>query len=188
MSHLPLIEKLDLSECPLITDAGVAALAASAQARHRLLALNLARCRRLTDASLLLLAGCPTLQLLDLRSCEAVSLDACQRFLKGETPAGSTEDISSGGSPVGLTENYGSSSLVVVEDSPLSAHSAESSTGSPATPPTNPPISVPVPTLPIANSSSTSRLVSHKKKILHSCRGHWQMAEERYFVKRPPVS
>lgn len=186
VSHLPLIEKLDLSECPLITDAGVAALAASAQARHRLLALNLARCRRLTDASLRLLAGCPTLQLLDLRSCEAVSLDACQRFLKGETPAGSTEDIFSGGSPVGLTENYGSSSLVVVEDSPLSAHSAESSTGSPATPPTNPPISVPTP-LPTANSS-TSRLVSHKKKILHSCRGHWQMAEERYFVKRPPVS
>ena len=78
IQHLPFVESIDLSECSLITDAGIAALSISKS--DRLIKLNVSRCSRITDASLKLLKSCKALIQLDMRECELISLGACERF------------------------------------------------------------------------------------------------------------
>lgn len=154
IQNLPLIERIDLSECPLITDSGIAALAISKA--DRLVGLNLSHCSKITDASLKLLKNCKTLERLDMRHCESISLEACERFLR----SGDSNSTPTTGDTSGHSSN--SNGTVSSPSKPSNGHGSPLSESPPGI---------------------GGKLVNHKKKILHSCRD-WQMTEERFFVKK----
>nr|XP_015201694.1 PREDICTED: F-box/LRR-repeat protein 19-like [Lepisosteus oculatus] len=79
--YLPHLTKLDLSQCPQVTDQAVHTLTApTSPLRDTLTHVNLSGCARVTDQSLALLRRCPSLCRVDLRSCRLVSPDACQHW------------------------------------------------------------------------------------------------------------
>lgn len=77
--NLPRIKKIDVSECHLITDSGIASLAISKW--DNLAELYLSGCSKITDASLKLLKNCQTLEKLDIRNCASISEKACEKFV-----------------------------------------------------------------------------------------------------------
>lgn len=77
--NLPCIKKIDVSECHLITDSGIASLAISKW--DNLAELYLAGCSKITDTSLKLLKNCQTLEKLDIRNCASISEKACEKFI-----------------------------------------------------------------------------------------------------------
>lgn len=79
--HLPNLEKLDLSSCGRVSDAGVAQLSTPpAPTVHNLASLDLSNCKLLTEASLDHLSRCKVLKRLDLRHTTQVSTQAIIKF------------------------------------------------------------------------------------------------------------
>lgn len=80
MQNIINLERLNMSYSALVTDSGVATLVTAKG--DQICELNLAGCQRITDASLRLLQTARALKSLDLRKCEGISPEACQRFVK----------------------------------------------------------------------------------------------------------
>ncbi|XP_078081249.1 lysine-specific demethylase 2B-like isoform X3 [Mustelus asterias] len=82
--HMPMLNKLDLSQCNHVTDQSIALLTApGSSTRETLSEINLSGCHRLTDQCLLLLKHCPNLTRIDLRNCKLISPQACQQLMEG---------------------------------------------------------------------------------------------------------
>uniref|UniRef100_UPI00398EF429 lysine-specific demethylase 2B-like isoform X2 n=1 Tax=Pristiophorus japonicus TaxID=55135 RepID=UPI00398EF429 len=82
--HMPMLNKLDLSQCNHVTDQSIALLtAAGSSVRETLTEINLSGCHRITDQCLLLLKHCPNLTRIDLRNCKLISPQACQQLVEG---------------------------------------------------------------------------------------------------------
>ncbi|XP_067864103.1 lysine-specific demethylase 2B-like isoform X2 [Heptranchias perlo] len=82
--HMPMLNKLDLSQCNHVTDQSITLLtAAGSSTRETLTEINLSGCHRITDQCLLLLKHCPNLTRIDLRNCKLISPNACQQFVEG---------------------------------------------------------------------------------------------------------
>ena len=79
MQTLPFLEKLDISDCPLISDNALSTIVLSKG--DRLVELYLSNCDQISDASLRLLKNCKSLEVLDLRNCSRISSDACEKFI-----------------------------------------------------------------------------------------------------------
>ena len=77
--NLPLIKKIDISECHLITDSGIASLVIAKS--DKLTELYMTGCSKITDLSLKLLHTCHTLRKLDIRDCHSITDEGCERFL-----------------------------------------------------------------------------------------------------------
>ncbi|XP_051891245.1 lysine-specific demethylase 2B-like isoform X4 [Pristis pectinata] len=84
--YMPMLNKLDLSQCNHVTDQSIALLtAAGSSTRETLTEINLSGCHRITDQCLLLLQHCPNLNRIDLRNCKLISSQACQQLVEGLT-------------------------------------------------------------------------------------------------------
>ncbi|XP_042194699.1 lysine-specific demethylase 2B isoform X2 [Callorhinchus milii] len=82
--HMPVLNKLDLSQCSHVTDQSIALLTtAGSSTRETLTEISLAGCHRITDQCLLLLKHCPNLVRIDLRNCRLIAPKACQQFVDG---------------------------------------------------------------------------------------------------------
>ncbi|XP_072325354.1 lysine-specific demethylase 2B-like isoform X3 [Scyliorhinus torazame] len=82
--HMPMLNKLDLSQCNHVTDQSIALLTApGSSTRETLSEINLSGCHRITDQCLLLLKHCPNLTRIDLRNCKLISPQACQQLVEG---------------------------------------------------------------------------------------------------------
>ncbi|XP_072909851.1 lysine-specific demethylase 2B-like isoform X5 [Hemitrygon akajei] len=82
--YMPMLNKLDLSQCNHVTDQSIALLtAAGSSTRETLTEINLSGCHRITDQCLLLLQHCPNLNRIDLRNCKLISPQACQQLVEG---------------------------------------------------------------------------------------------------------
>nr|XP_015209467.1 PREDICTED: lysine-specific demethylase 2A [Lepisosteus oculatus] len=80
--HMPLLSRLDLSHCRLITDQSVNLLTAvGSSTRNTLTEINLGGCNKLTDDCLVFLKRVSCLSLLDLRGCKGISRRACEAFI-----------------------------------------------------------------------------------------------------------
>ncbi|OTF72423.1 hypothetical protein BLA29_004777 [Euroglyphus maynei] len=77
--NLPLIRKIDLSECHLITDSGIASLVIAKS--DKLTELYMSGCSKITDVSLKLLRTCYSLEKLDVRQCQSITDEGCEKFL-----------------------------------------------------------------------------------------------------------
>ena len=97
MQTLPFLEKLDISDCPLITDNAISAIVLSKG--DRLVELYLSNCDQISDASLRLLRNCKSLEVLDLRKCSRISSEACEKFIKEDDSNGEQPSQSSDNSP-----------------------------------------------------------------------------------------
>lgn len=81
--HLSFIEKLNLSSCGRITDAGVAQLTSPPAATiNTLVSLNLSDCRLVSDTSLDYLIKCQALKFLDLRNSTQITRQKVSCFPK----------------------------------------------------------------------------------------------------------
>ena len=80
MQTLSFLEKLDISDCPLITDNAISTIILSKG--DRLVELYLSNCDQISDASLRLFKNCKSLEVLDLRNCSRITMDACEKFVK----------------------------------------------------------------------------------------------------------
>uniref|UniRef100_A0A6Q2ZND1 [histone H3]-dimethyl-L-lysine(36) demethylase n=1 Tax=Esox lucius TaxID=8010 RepID=A0A6Q2ZND1_ESOLU len=82
LRHMPLLESLDLAHCKDLTDQSVCLLtSAGTHTRNTLTEIILAGCNKLTDTCLAYLKRAPSLELLDLRGCKAVTRRACEAFI-----------------------------------------------------------------------------------------------------------
>ncbi|XP_038669668.1 lysine-specific demethylase 2B-like isoform X1 [Scyliorhinus canicula] len=82
--HMPMLNKLDLSQCSHVTDQSIVLLTApGSSTRETLSEINLSGCHRITDQCLLLLKHCPNLTRIDLRNCKLISPQACQQLVEG---------------------------------------------------------------------------------------------------------
>ncbi|KAI1888211.1 hypothetical protein AGOR_G00182680 [Albula goreensis] len=80
--HMPLLARLDLSQCRGVTDQSINLLTAvGSSTRNTLTEINLAGCSKLTDICLLYLKRLSSLSLLDLRGCKYVTRQACESFI-----------------------------------------------------------------------------------------------------------
>lgn len=77
--QLPLLGRLDLSNCRGVTDMGIAVLGAAKASR--LAVLDVSRCPNVSDTGLEALRRCVGLRHLDLRDCPQVTDAACRRFV-----------------------------------------------------------------------------------------------------------
>ncbi|KAJ1168773.1 hypothetical protein NDU88_000687 [Pleurodeles waltl] len=80
--HMPVLSRLDVSHCSLLTDQSVNLLTAvGSSTRNSLTELNLAGCNKMTDQCLLFLRRIPNINLIDLRGCKQITRSACESFI-----------------------------------------------------------------------------------------------------------
>lgn len=80
--YMTSLNKLNLSYCCHITDAGIAMLCAEDTAtRQNLTELDLTGCHRLTDACFDSLQHLVKLEAVYLQACPSISLEACRKFI-----------------------------------------------------------------------------------------------------------
>ncbi|XP_072445483.1 lysine-specific demethylase 2B-like isoform X1 [Chiloscyllium punctatum] len=82
--HMPMLNKLDLSQCNHLSDQSIAILTAPGSSiRETLTEIDLSGCNGITDQCLSLLKDCPNLTLIDFRNCKLISPQACQHLVEG---------------------------------------------------------------------------------------------------------
>ncbi|XP_051971871.1 lysine-specific demethylase 2B isoform X2 [Xyrauchen texanus] len=82
IKHMPLLSRLDLSYCNHINDQSVNILtAAGTTTRDSLTHINLSVCNRVTDLSLTYFKRCGNICHIDLRYCNQVTKEGCERFI-----------------------------------------------------------------------------------------------------------
>ncbi|GAB6031109.1 hypothetical protein CHUAL_007917 [Chamberlinius hualienensis] len=80
--HLRNLNKLDLSHCVKITDAGIALVTAvGSSTRDSITHIDLSGCKRLTDNCLEHLKRCTNLVFVDLRNCPEISVISCRKLI-----------------------------------------------------------------------------------------------------------
>lgn len=84
--NCPRLQALSLSHCELITDEGIRHLGTSTCALEHLSVLELDNCPLITDASLEHLTGCQCLERIELYDCQLITRAGIRR-LKSHLPA-----------------------------------------------------------------------------------------------------
>ncbi|XP_058237611.1 lysine (K)-specific demethylase 2Aa isoform X2 [Hemibagrus wyckioides] len=82
IKHMPLLRRLDLSHCPVLTDQSISLLTAiGSNTRSTLREVTLTGCNKITDACLTYMKRLSALTLLDLRGCKGVTRHGCENFI-----------------------------------------------------------------------------------------------------------
>ncbi|KAG8456099.1 hypothetical protein GDO86_002048 [Hymenochirus boettgeri] len=82
IQHMPLLSKLDLSNCNHVTDHSINLLTSvGTSTRDSLLEINLSDCNNVSDLCLTFFKRCGNICLIDLQSCKKVTKEGCDQFI-----------------------------------------------------------------------------------------------------------
>ncbi|XP_076015527.1 F-box/LRR-repeat protein 19 isoform X2 [Genypterus blacodes] len=108
--YVPLLAKLDLSQCGNVTDQTVHTLTSPiSPLRESMTHINLAGCVKVTEQCVPLLRRCPSLQTVDLRSCSLLSSEMGQLLSFPLHASSSSSSSSSSSATTTLTPSFSSS-------------------------------------------------------------------------------